>query len=556
MAEESQRLRRIVVALLGLAMCASVVWLMVEGRNTTFSGDDIYYYAHYIVHGFATEVGHGVKYYFAPHNGHLQVGGKVIYQVLFELFGAKYWIFRAVNTFGLLLAVGLFFVLAARRVGSLAALAPSVLLLFFGFAWEPLIWPFDMHTVFALVFGLGAVLAIEREDRLGDVLACVLLVLAISMIELGLAFLVGIAVSVLIRSDRWRRCWIFLVPAVLYAIWWVWARQFHQSAITLLNVHLIGRDVVESLGAIAGAVTGINPTGPEAPAVTIGVTAAGMVLAAVAIVALALYLARRRSVSPTFWVFAATAVAYWITIALGGRPPDSSRYVLGGTVLVLLAFADGLRGARWSLAAIVALFVVVALSIPANVAKYYDGRRLQLNDAQTTKVEVAMLNLARQTVEPGYTPAVDPPVIEKGGGLYAPLPAAEYFRAGDEHGTLGESLDAVRAEPLQFREIADATLAQADRLALQPATKPGSTSDCSVASTEPTYFRMPKGGMLLGSKSGEPVEVVVARFALDGAGFRIGQLEPGTWSSLQAPADADPEPWRVLVKGPAYVCPK
>jgi hypothetical protein len=47
-------------------MLLAAAWLMYSARGTTFSGDDIYYYANYIEHGYATVVGHGVEYFIAP----------------------------------------------------------------------------------------------------------------------------------------------------------------------------------------------------------------------------------------------------------------------------------------------------------------------------------------------------------------------------------------------------------------------------------------------------------------------------------------------------------
>lgn len=556
-APSKQQTQRIAWIVLGVAMAASAAWLLFSARSTTFSGDDVYYYARYIAHGFDPETGSGIEYFLAPHNGHFSLGGKLIYRLLFETVGADYTVFRAVNVAGILVAVGLFYLLARRRVGPVAALAPSILLLFFGYAWEVLIWAFDMHTVYALVFGLGALLALEGEERRrNDVLACVLLVLAVTMIELGLAFVVGVAVSVLLRGDRWRRCWIFLVPMVLYGIWLLWAHQFHQSTVTLANARLIPITAVDTLSAIAGSVTGLNPTGAGVPVPTVGVTAAGTVLAFLFVLALA-HRIRLGKVPPSLWTFAAVAVSYWITIALGDRAPDSSRYLFAGTVLVFLVAADALRGFSLRPLAVAAAFVVLALALPANIAKYYDGRRLLLNDAAATQTEYAMLDLARDRVKPGYAPGNDRAVEEKGGDIYAPLRAAKYFSAAREFGSLSASLAEVRNQPLNFREVADATLADAYRLRPRPASEPASVANCLEADAtpeKPIFFPLPAGGVVLGSRSDEGVEVRLSRFAKDGDGFRIGQLEPGTWAELRAPKDAAPEKWLVVLFGAAEVC--
>jgi hypothetical protein len=557
--DASLRTRRIAWVVLAIAMGISATWLMLAARNTSFIGDDVYYYAQYIAHGYAAESSHGLEYFLAPHNSHFQLGGKLLYRLLFDLVGTEYWVFRAVDVAGIMIAVGLFYVLARRRVGPLVALAPSILLLFLGYAWEPLIWAFDLHTVYALVFGLGALIALERGDRRGNVWACLLLVLSVVMIELGLAFVLGAAVAVLLGPDRRRRLWIFLVPLALYAIWWVWARHFHQPGVTLLNVHLIPIDLTNALAAIVGSVFGLNPTGVGITPQVTTVTASGTFLAGLALVGLA-FRVRLGKVPPSLWAFATVAVAYWLTIALGGRPPDSSRYIFAGTVLVLLVAADAADRIRFTPLAIAGVFLVVGLAIPANIAKFYDGRRIQLNDAEASRTEYAMLELAGEDrVEPGYTPGSDPAVTSLGGGVYTPLPAGDYFRAADRFGSLAYPLQRIREEPLTFRMAADATLVDALRLGFVAAAPAADRSDCldiaDATPEDPAYFPLPRAGILLGSQSQAPLEVKVSRFAKDSSGATVGQLEPGVWATLRAPADAAPDRWRVLVGGPVLACP-
>jgi hypothetical protein len=531
---------------------------MLAGRDLTFSGDDVYYYASYVAHGYAPELGHGIEYFLAPHNSHLQLGGKLIYGALFGLFGAEYWVFRAVEVAGILISTGLFYVLARRRVGPIVALAPALLLLFLGYAWEPLLWAFDLHTTYALVFGLAALLALGRGDRRGDVGACVFLVLSASMIELGLAFVVGAAVAIWLAPRPRRRAWIVLVPAALYAIWWVWARRYHQPGVTLTNVHLIPIDFTNALSAVTGSVFGLNPTGVGVIPFTTGVTAAATVAAAAAVIALAVRI-RRGAVPRSLWVFLAVLLSYWLTITLGGRPPDSSRYLFAGTVLTLLVAADAASRVAFAWSAIAAIFVLLALAIPANVAKFYDGRRVLLNDAAASGSDYAMLEVARSTVSPDYRPGLDPAVRVRGGGIQAPLPADDYFRAAAEHGRLGYPLSRVRAQAPGFRQAADVALVHAERLRLEEARPPAAAGSCpraaGASAGAPVHFPLPRDGILLGQGGSQAaVSVEVSRFAKDGPGFEIGRVPPGAWRLLRAPADGAGEPWRVLIDGPLRVC--
>lgn len=550
---------RLAWVLLLAAMCVSASWMMVAGDGLTFVNDDLFYYAQYLVHGTGDiRTSHGLEYFLAPSNGHLQVLGKLVYRAIFEVFGADYAVFRAFDVAGVLACVALFFELARRRVGPLVALVPCLSLLFLGYAWESFLWAFDLHTIYALALGLGAILALGRGTRRGDVAACVMLVLSIAMIELGLAFAAGIAISVLIRPDRARRLWIFLVPIALYAAWWLWARHFDQPSIELSNLRLIPRTVTDALAAVAGSVAGLNPTGAGVFQPLTGVTGWGSALAALAVVGL-IWRIVRGAVPRTLWVFLGVILAYWVLIALGGRPPDSSRYIFVGTLLVFLVAADALAGARLPAAAVLAALAVVALAIPPNVAKLHDGRGPQLNDATTSRVEYAMLDLVRGPIPAEYAPGKDPRVTDLGGSVFTPMPAGDYLEAADRFGHLGMPLDELRGQSLERREIADASLVGALGLRLRQAPRPADPAACpSSLDGRPghsVFFTAPRAGILLGSRSKQPIAVALGRFGKGGPGVGLGKLRPGGWASLPLPTDAAPDRWWVVVDGPTYVCP-
>lgn len=551
-----QRLARL---LLLAAMCVSAGWMMLAGDGLTFVNDDIFYYAQYLVHGTGDiQTSHGVEYFLAPSNGHLQVLGKLIYRGIFEVFGANYAVFRAFDVAGVMVCVVLFFVLAKRRVGPLVALVPCLSLLFLGYAWESFLWAFDLHTIYALALGLGAILALQSETRRGDILACVLLTLSIAMIELGLAFAVAVAISVLLRGDRLRRLWIFLIPVALYGCWWLWAQHFDQPTIALSNVKLIPITVTNAIAAIAGSVTGINPTGAGVFQPTTGITGWASALAALAVVGFA-WRVSRGGVPRTLWVFLAAALGYWVLIALGNRAPDSSRYIFVGTLLLYLVAADALAGARLARPVVLAALGVVAFAIPPNVAKLYDGRGPQLHDATTSRVEYAMLDLVRGPIPPEYAPGKDERVTDLGGSVFTPMPAGDYLEAAERFGQLGMPLGELREQSLERREIADASLIGALGLKLHAASPPADPAGCpSSLDGRPgkgVFFAAPRAGALLGSRSGRATHVALGRFAQGGAGVKLGTLPAHSWATLALPRDSAPERWWVVVDGPTYVCP-
>ena len=187
-------------------MAVSLGLILWFGRGSGFSSDDLYYYARLVNHGIGVDQYDDLSltYLLAPHNNHLQIAGRLVYEGLFATVGPHYFWYRLIEAIGILLCVGLFFELARTRIGPWPALAPSILLLFYGYAWEALLWPFDLHTVYALAAGLAALLCLERETRWTAPAACILLTLSVAMIELGLAFVIAVAVLLATRR-RWSR---------------------------------------------------------------------------------------------------------------------------------------------------------------------------------------------------------------------------------------------------------------------------------------------------------------------------------------------------------------
>jgi hypothetical protein len=544
--------------LLGVAMCVSATWLMIAGKDLTFSGDDIFYYGRLITDNGAVHQAGGLEYFFIPHNGHLQILGKLLYRGLFLTVGADYTVFRAIEIFAAFVCVLLTFILLRRRVRPFAALIPCILLLFFGYGEGSFLWPFNIHTIGALAFGLGALLTLERGDRKGDLATCALLVLAVATVEVGLAFTVAVAVSVLRREDRWRRAWIFLVPLVLFAVWWVWARKFGQSEVELVNVKLIPIDFTNALAAVMGSIFGVNPTGPEISPNVTTITPWASVLAGFAVVGL-IYRIRLGKVPTGLWVALAAVLTYWLMITMADRPPDSTRYLFVGVVAVFLIAASALRGARIGTTGLIVAAAVVALAIPPNIAKFYDERASSVTDADNSRTEYAMLELARPHVHSDYFPATDPNVGDAGGGVFVPLSAYTYFQAADEFGGIGFSLDQVRGASVGLRHIADATLIGALELKLKPSEAPADPSSCqSSLDGRPghsVFFFLERGGVLLGSQAKRPLHIGLGRFGAGGEPVYLGKLEPGGWADLRIPTDSAPDRWWVTVDGPVYACP-
>lgn len=544
---------------LGTAMVLSAILILVTADGESFGIDEMFYLGR-LVEDSGRVVAYdslSLEYLFGPYNGHLQFGGKLIYEATFALFGADYTAFVLVNVAALCASVGLLFELIRRRVGPLAALAPCVLLLFLGFAREVLLWPFDVHTLAAIALGLGALLALEREDRRGDILACVLITLSILTIEVGIALLVGIAVLVALRPDRWRRAWIVVLPAAVYVAWWAWARKFdqEQSAIELANLDLIPKTVFHSAAAVLGALTGTNPVIP-ATYIT-AVTWFGKGLAVLGAAAIMVRL-RLGAVPRALWAWLAVLLFYWVTMGLAARPPEGSRYVFFGAVGVLLVAAEAISG-RVGKRVTAAVFVIVVLALPANIAQLRSGHNGDVlhRDAEVSKAEFAMLELAADRVEPDYIASTDPNVSAIGGGLFIGIPAGAYLKSVERNGSPAFTLAELRSQPEELRRIADVTLAGAIGLEAEVIQPPAGAARCQIFSPArdqaTASFPLRPGQTVFGPAAGRAVTVGLRRFAGKTSGT-LEEVPPGAWRRLEIPPDAAPEPWQAVIDAPMRVC--
>jgi hypothetical protein len=80
-----------------------------------------------------------------PHNEHNVLVVVLLFQGLWEVVGlGHYSAFLLLVVVLHLLCGGMLYAYARRRVGAVAALAPAVVVLFLGTAWEIILWPFEV----------------------------------------------------------------------------------------------------------------------------------------------------------------------------------------------------------------------------------------------------------------------------------------------------------------------------------------------------------------------------------------------------------------------------
>ena len=164
-----------------------------------------------------------------PHNEHLLLLPVAVFKALFATVGlGHYWPYRLAVVVVHLVCVALMFVIvdaAAARPCAAVVAAPILLL---GSSSEVLLFPIDLGFAGSMAAGLGALLALDARSRRADLVACLLLIVALASSGLGLPILLGVLVEVLWDGDRLRRIWVAVVPASLYGVWYL-AYNLHPN---------------------------------------------------------------------------------------------------------------------------------------------------------------------------------------------------------------------------------------------------------------------------------------------------------------------------------------
>jgi hypothetical protein len=495
---------------------------------------------------------------FHPHNEHIVVLPVLIEQLFLHVFGmtsaAPEYVLLAISLAGV---AGLLYVYVERRVGGWLALFAAVLILCLGPAWEVLLWPFEIGFTGSIFFGLAMLIALERGDRRGDVLACVSLTLALGFSSLGIAFVVAAAVAIL-QGDRGRwlaRAYIAAIPALLFFAWYVGWGHDAESHLSIRNVAASPRFVADSIAVALGSLFGLgaNPVGGSSEPVW------GRAMVIALVVVLGYRLVRKPGVYPGLGPVAAAAATNWFLTAFNqfpGREPVASRYQYASAIFILMILANLLRGSRPRTGTLVLAGAVAALAIGPNLVVLKDGRDLLKDQSIYTRTDTGAIEIARRTVAPHFelTPEIagTPSLIN----VYA----GKYLQAVDEFGSPAYTPSELATAPEGARRQADIVLAQA--LPISTVTNLGAYSgggveNCvSVPGGAGSDIPIGFGLTRIEVAPGGPAQFSLRRFAA--AEFPIPtEGAPGdSVTVLRIPRDAAPQPWnlQVVAAQDARVC--
>jgi hypothetical protein len=510
-----------------------------------------------------------------PHGENIVAGPMLVYKLFLAVFGMSSsfpWVVLLIGSF--LTTAALLFVYLRRRVGGIAALAGTAVFLFLGAGWEDLLWPFQINYLVAMAAGMGALVAFDRDDRRGEIIACALLVVATLFSSLGLPFLACFLVLILVREDRWQRIWVIVVPAAIFAIWWLGWGHTAETGFTIANV---ARSPIYILNGYASSLASLFGLSTPTSETVAGGLEWGRPLLAVA-VPLTLFRIWKVGISRQFWGILALGLSFWMLDAFyaeAGRSPVSSRYALIGVLFLLLLAAELLRGLRierraatWTLALI---WVAALASIASNAYYLHQAYTSYHQTAVLEKSSLGAVELARGIVAPNFLLSE-----EVTGTGYVSIEAGAYFSARDDYGSPGYDEAELAEAPEPGRYAADKVLFDGERAKIS--TVPASSlpgGEAKPAEGEGTFavpaagciraiptagvtplLTLPAGGAYVQAGPQPVANVELRRFADEFAIQLHEGVESGETIEVALPRDRSSVPWKMQLEtpGPATVC--
>ena len=455
------------VALLAGAALVSAVWLLRLDSQLTFVADDWML--------LVKRQGWSLDYFLHPFHGNVVAGPALAYKLMREVFGmGSATPYYAVAIACFVASAILLFAYLRRRVGDWLALLAATLVLFLGAAFEDLLFAFQIGYFAGAVTGLGALLALDREDERGDLIACGLLTISVFFSSVGIAFAAGAVVDLALgRKPRLRRYYVAFVPIALYLVWWLgWGHEaqqhvsWHNFVTTPEFVFkAASAGIVSPMGLATG--DGSEPSQPH--------LIWGQILLVVGAILLIVQAVKRGGISRGLGVALAIGLTFWILAGVNrdvSRLPTSSRFQYPSAIFILLIAGEMLRGVRIPRAVIAVAAIGTGAAVVGGVSlleREHEERWVPYADS--LRSSLAAVEIAGPRAEPGF-PVFFPPDIK--------APAHAYLTTVEEYGSPAFSEEDLAGRPGSERASADLTIAQALGLALLPPDPTRRVRACQV----------------------------------------------------------------------------
>lgn len=492
--------------------------------------------------------GSGIDTYLDPFVEQLLAIPVASYKLLIALFGIESPIpFQVASTLVFLASVVVLWIYLRRRVGEWLALAGVLPILFLGPSWDDLLFPFQISFFGSMACGIGALLALERSDRRGDVIACALLAVGLFCSHVGIPFVVAATVDVGLTRERFRRAFVVAIPTALWLVWYLgWGRDA-QNFVSFHNFSTLPGYVADGFSSSLSTLLGLAVPRDEAPIASLD-WGRPLLVIAVAAVAWRIWRAGIMAFNRRLWAVLAMGLVFWSLTGLNASffgQATSGRYQYMGAIYILLIAAELLRGVpvrRWVVGTALAVSLVATL---ANFSYLHDNANGLAGIAEKEKGGLAALELTRGAVAPDFELTED----NSGVDYLGAVDAAPYFSAIDAYGSPAYTPAELATSSEQSRVAADMVFAAALGVALEPsAGGPGGPCGAVTVGPGPEIVALPPGGAVLRAKTASP-RVALRRYATGEFPVALGRLPPGRATKLAIPTDLSAQPWQLSLAG-------
>jgi hypothetical protein len=547
--------------LLGAALLTSGVVLIAWQSHLTFVTDDWDL--------LIQRRGISPHVFLEPHARHIIIAPTAIYKAIQATVGMSSLLpFAVVATGAFLATVVLLFVYLRTRVGEWTAVIAVIPILFMGSAYEDLLTPFQIGYFGSMVFGLGALLALQRRDARGDAIACGLLLVSLTFSEVAVPFLAGAAVAIALDRGPLSRAYVVAVPALLYAVWYAGWETGPNSA-SFENIATSPSYILDGLASSLGSLLG---SGPALGEFDVSPLSWGRPLLVGLVAAAVIWVSHRGRVSGWLPVTITLAVSFWFLAAANtgfGRAPTASRYQFVGAVFLVMIAAECAAGTRLRWRGLAVVTAIAAAATLSNESTLHRSYQLFLGTVPIARGGLTGLEIAAPRVSPGFllTPENSDAV------WFAQVDAGHYLSAVDKFGSPAYSRDELPAAPESARIAADKVLTAAlgiglrsvaraptlagppPRLIGPPSAVAGTHGSCLTLRSpggQPRVVELPAGGVVLRA-GGVGAELKLGRFS-SSFPVDLGTLR-GT-GVLGIPQDLSDRPWQLQLSssGPVTVC--
>lgn len=491
--------------------------------------------------------GGGIDDYLDPHNEHISVLPILIYKAFLAVFGMTSAIpLHIASVLVFLVSVVILLIYLRPLVGEPLAVIGCGIILFLGTAWEDLLWAFQIGFSISMACGIGALIMLNRRDRFGDRMACLLLTVSMISTSLGIPFAIGALVDLALRrQDLVKRLYIVAIPLAVYAAWWLGWGHTAPSAISFDNAINAPEYVFNAFRLAVSEVTGVF----KAPGTAGKVLSVAVAIGVLATAAASMF--SRRKLPRAFLVAAAIGLAFWGLAALNlapGRGYQASRYQYPGAVFLLMMLGGAFEGVKIRPRAVMAVGAVALFAIVANVDAMRDGYRDVFKPLADKGVAgLTAIDLASGTVSPGV-------LVGMNESDSAVVTAGAYLDAEEHYGSAGWSSSEIEDATETARARIDQVLVAALPVAGSPARSLG--DQCRVVPASPDGLRsVPLRSRTFTFRPREDVFLGVRRFAdstVSGAAFG----KAGSKTIVKVPADESEQPWQIsfIGEGDVRVC--